>query len=89
MRADAVPSIPMTVHGIDGGGVNARPGLRPGDRCDAEARHPARAVVYVQLAGDPATALTLCGHHWDEHAAAILRRDPFAVCDGRLTEEGS
>ena len=79
MRTAAGPRVPMRAHGV------SVIGLRPHDRCDAEAVHPARAVAYVQLTSDPGSALTLCGHHWDVHADAIMALDPYAALDGRLT----
>ena len=51
--------------------------LRRMDRCDV---CPAAAVVLVQMVAGP---LTFCGHHYDEHASALLWQ-ALEVLDYRL-----
>jgi hypothetical protein len=56
--------------------------------CDNEATSRTPAEVYIQFTDDPASALMLCGHHFDKNRAAIMKMDPFIIHDERLAREG-
>lgn len=51
------------------------------DRCDASQSE--QAAVFIQLTEDPASLITLCGHHFDKNRAALEARDPYLIVDTR------
>jgi hypothetical protein len=53
------------------------------DRCDSDDTGAEAGVVYILLTEDPASAIVLCGHHFDKHEKAILARNPYLVQDSR------